>query len=597
MCGYIGKISKSAFDYDQVSIANKHTVCRGPDQKREAYGKSLDFFNTKSLYHFSIVFNRLSIMELSDLGSQPVISEDNRYYMIFNGEIFNHNELRKELKNDGIEFRSLSSDTEVLFKGLINYGVNFINKLIGQFSIIFFDHYQDRLYLIRDRLGQKPLFYKLNEDEILFGSNLKSMISLNQSFEIDEESLYEYLASGVVSSPNTIFKNFKKITPGSVLTISLKDFSVLSSFSYWDINSFVSENKYSLDNFLDIFNSAVHMRSKADVEVASFLSGGLDSTSIIKMQKQLGLNINSFSMGFSNKKYDESIWYKNVSKKYNTNHIDETINSDLSIENIFEYFDIFDEPYADSSTIPSYYLSKSISKYYKVAISGDGGDELLGGYEHIHRVLNSKNLSFMKNIYNLIPYKYGTGSRFMTHYKDNDLAHESFFVDKKFINGMNLDYIHPYRDKYMDPNIDNYKRNVIADYKFYLSEMMLLKIDRTSMSNSLEVRSPFVDHRLVELSLSTDILSQFTNKPKDTLKTYLADDFDTNFLNRSKQGFAFQLEDWIFNNINFVNEICNDGIISQINSNIINNLATFKSRINSHRIWKIMFIERYLESI
>ena len=597
MCGYIGKISKSAFDYDQVSIANKHTVCRGPDQKREAYGKSLDFFNTKSLYHFSIVFNRLSIMELSDLGSQPVISEDNRYYMIFNGEIFNHNELRKELKNDGIEFRSLSSDTEVLFKGLINYGVNFINKLIGQFSIIFFDHYQDRLYLIRDRLGQKPLFYKLNEDEILFGSNLKSMISLNQSFEIDEESLYEYLASGVVSSPNTIFKNFKKITPGSVLTISLKDFSVLSSFSYWDINSFVSENKYSLDNFLDIFNSAVHMRSKADVEVASFLSGGLDSTSIIKMQKQLGLNINSFSMGFSNKKYDESIWYKNVSKKYNTNHIDETINSDLSIENIFESIDIFDEPYADSSTIPSYYLSKSISKYYKVAISGDGGDELLGGYEHIHRVLNSKNLSFMKNIYNLIPYKYGTGSRFMTHYKDNDLAHESFFVDKKFINGMNLDYIHPYRDKYMDPNIDNYKRNVIADYKFYLSEMMLLKIDRTSMSNSLEVRSPFVDHRLVELSLSSDILSQFTNKPKDTLKTYLADDFDTNFLNRSKQGFAFQLEDWIFNNINFVNEICNDGIVSQINSNIINNLATFKSRINSHRIWKIMFIERYLESI
>ena len=597
MCGYIGKISKSAFDYDQVSIANKHTVCRGPDQKRESYGKSLDFFNTKSLYHFSIVFNRLSIMELSDLGSQPVISEDNRYYMIFNGEIFNHNELRKELKNDGIEFRSLSSDTEVLFKGLINYGVNFINKLIGQFSIIFFDHYQDRLYLIRDRLGQKPLFYKLNEDEILFGSNLKSMISLNQSFEINEESLYEYLASGVVSSPNTIFKNFNKITPGSVLTISLKDFSVVSSFSYWDINSFVSENKYSLDNFLDIFNSAVHMRSKADVEVASFLSGGLDSTSIIKMQKQLGLNINSFSMGFSNKKYDESIWYKNVSKKYNTNHIDETINSDLSIENIFESIDIFDEPYADSSTIPSYYLSKSISKHYKVAISGDGGDELLGGYEHIHRVLNSKNLSFMKNIYNLIPYKYGTGSRFMTHYKDNDLAHESFFVDKKFINGMNLDYIHPYRDKYMDPKIDNYKRNVIADYKFYLSEMMLLKIDRTSMSNSLEVRSPFVDHRLVELSLSTDILSQFTNKPKDTLKTYLADDFDTNFLNRSKQGFAFQLEDWIFNNINFVNEICNDGIISQINSNIINNLATFKSRINSHRIWKIMFIERYLESI
>ncbi len=597
MCGYIGKISKSVFDYDQASIANKYTVCRGPDQKIEAYGKSLDFFNTKSLYHFSIVFNRLSIMELSDLGSQPVISEDNRYYMIFNGEIFNHNELRKELKNDGIEFRSLSSDTEVLFKGLINYGVNFIDRLIGQFSIIFFDHYQDRLYLIRDRLGQKPLFYKLSEDEILFGSNLKSMISLNQSFEINEESLYEYLASGVVSSPNTIFKNFKKITPGSVLTISLKDFSVVSSFSYWDINSFVSENKYNLDNFLDIFNSAVHMRSKADVEVASFLSGGLDSTSIIKMQKQLGLNINSFSMGFSNKKYDESIWYKNVSKKYNTNHIDETINSDLSIENIFESIDIFDEPYADSSTIPSYYLSKSISKHYKVAISGDGGDELLGGYEHIHRVLNSKNLSFMKNIYNLIPYKYGTGSRFMTHYKDNDLAHESFFVDKKFINGMNLDYIHPYRDKYMDPNIDNYKRNVIADYKFYLSEMMLLKIDRTSMSNSLEVRSPFVDHRLVELSLSTDILSQFTNKPKDTLKTYLADDFDTNFLNRSKQGFAFQLEDWIFNNINFVNEICNDGITTQINSNIINNLATFKSRINSHRIWKIMFIERYLESI
>jgi len=514
MCGFLGEISRNKINYESVVTSNKETICRGPDEYKNIFGSSKQLFKTDNEYYLSIGFNRLAIMELSNLGSQPMISEDKKYSLIFNGEIFNHESLRRELINSGCTFSSKTSDTEVLFKGLIEYGIEYINKLIGQFSIIFIDNNSNKLFLIRDRLGQKPLFYNYQDSKITFGSNLKSLATLNDNFDISEQSTQEYLASGVVSSPNTILKDFYKIQPGHFLTYCLMDFKILNITPYWDIDSFVSEKKYDENKFFEIFESSVLMRSKADVEVASFLSGGIDSSSIIKKQSELDMNVNTFSMGFSRDNYDESKWFSMVSKKYNTNHKQKTISSKLDLDKVLESVDIFDEPYADSSTIPSYFLAKEISNYYKVAISGDGGDELLGGYEHIKRVLNSKDNFLINSLYNVYSPKIGTGSNLLKYNNDKKIYHESFFIDRKLIELLKLDYSHNFKSKYFKTSSINYKDHMIADYKFYLSEMMMLKVDRTSMANSLEIRSPFIDHRLVEFAISSDFASFFHEKSK-----------------------------------------------------------------------------------
>ena len=597
MCGFLGEVSQYNIDYDNVVMSNKETVCRGPDEYINILGPSREVFNTNNEYFLSIGFNRLSIMELTHLGSQPMISEDKKYSLVFNGEVFNHEKLRKELESVGIKFSSKTSDTEVLFKGLIHQGIDFVNKLIGQFSIIFIDNNTNKLFMVRDRLGQKPLFYNYSDSKIIFGSNLKSLATLNGSFEINDKGVYEYLASGVVSSPNTILKNFYKIEPGYVMTYCLVDFKILSNLPYWDIESFTDEKPYQEEKFYNLFESAVLLRSKADVETASFLSGGIDSSSIIKKQIDLNLNVNTFSMSFSNQNYDESKWFSRVAEKYNTNHKQSTISALLDLDKVHESIDIFDEPYADSSTIPSYFLAKEISKYYKVAISGDGGDELLGGYEHIKRVLNSKNNYFLSSLYNIYPPRLGTGSNFLRFHKNKKISHESFFVDRKFIDQLNIDYVHGFKSRYFNKQEISYKDHMIADYNFYLSEMMMLKIDRTSMANSLEIRSPFVDHRLVEYAVSSNFESMFHRESKQILKKYLATDFNSQFLHRPKQGFAFQLEDWVYDNFNHINEYFKNGHIYLINSEILNTLFSIKTRINAHRIWKIFFLERYLESL
>jgi len=597
MCGFLGEVSQNNIDYDNVVMSNKATVCRGPDEYKNILGPSREVFNTDNEYFLSIGFNRLSIMELTHLGSQPMISEDKKYSLVFNGEVFNHDSLRKELESIGIQFSSKTSDTEVLFKGLIHQGIDFVNKLNGQFSIIFIDNNINKLFMVRDRLGQKPLFYKYSDSKIIFGSNLKSLAKLNGSYEIYNKGVYEYLASGVVSSPNTILKNFYKLEPGYVLTYCLNNFRILSSLPYWDLESFIDEQPYQEEEIYNLFESAVLLRSKADVEIASSLSGGIDSSSIIKKQIDLNLNVNTFSMSFNNQNYDESKWFSMVAEKYNTNHKQTTISALLDIDKVHESIDIFDEPYADSSTLPSYFLAKEIAKYYKVAISGDGGDELFGGYEHIKRVLNSKNNYFLSSLYNIYPPRFGTGSNFLRFHKDKKLSHESFFVDRKFIDQLKIDYVHDFKSKYFKKQELSYKDHLIADYNFYLSEMMMLKIDRTSMANSLEIRSPFVDHRLIEYAASSNFRSMFYGESKQILKRYLATDFDLQFLNRPKQGFAFQLEDWVFDHFNHINEYFKNGHVYSINSEILNVLSSIKTRINAHRIWKIFFLEKYLENL
>jgi Asparagine synthase (glutamine-hydrolyzing) len=290
--------------------------------------------------------------------------------------------------------------------------------------------------------------------------------------------------------------------------------------------------------FFNIFFDSVRIRLESDVPIASFASGGLDSTAIIKALYDMGnKEINTFSITNYEQKYDESKWSNAVAEKYKTNHTQHQLASSISDEDIFKSIDIFDDPYSDPSTVPSYILSKGISSSYKVAISGDGGDELLGGYERLNKTLLKKNAlkSSFENLYNLYPAPLGTGNEFLNKSNNIEVAYPSFFEDLKLLGLLDIKPENRFSQEYMHNSDNPYKDLLISDYKFYLYEMMTHKIDRTSMANSLEVRSPFLDHRLIEYIIGSENSYYENSNPKKKKKDYLIKDFVKNLVGgRSK---------------------------------------------------------------
>tara|TARA_B100001287_G_C22686114_1_gene533748 strand:- start:1407 stop:3215 length:1809 start_codon:yes stop_codon:yes gene_type:complete len=598
MCGYIGTFSKNKIDLNNLDKCNDLIVCRGPDEKKFINDNISNRFYSESKDYFSFIFNRLRILDFSNFSSQPMFSKEFNTSIMFNGEIFNHSELRKYLEQKGVKFYSDHSDTEVLLNGFSYLGISFVDMLIGQFSISFFNANSNELFLIRDRLGQKPLFYTYNNKEILFGSNLKSLVMINKDYKIDSNSLGEFLDLGVVTSPKTIFKDFYKVNPAEFLIFDLNNYRIKSQNKYWNIDEKIDSQKFDSNTFFNLFSDSIQSREVADVEIATYLSGGIDSSSIIKNMKDRNVEVNSFSVTYQDKKYDESKWSKLVAEKYSSNHQNSQLDNKEILNVIDKSIEIFDEPYADPSTVPSYILSSKISKKYKVAISGDGGDELLGGYVRTNELMmpNRTSWNFLNILDNFYPNFLGTGNNFKKYSNDLGYALESYFSDKNFLDILSFKYKSTFQNKFYKFLDDDYKSLLLTEYKFYLSEMMMLKIDRTSMANSLEIRSPFVDHRLVEYILSTSNTYYNENYSKSILKEYLKNDFDEDFLNRKKMGFVFNIENWIFNHLSDIKDTIKINSAG-LNLESFNKLTIYKSRINANRIWKLFFLQTYLSSI
>ena len=598
MCGFIGVISKKDINHNQLKLSNEIQTCRGPDEIK-FFEKKLNSSNQNVEFSSSFIFNRLSIQDLTATGSQPMYSEKNNTLLMFNGEIYNHNELRSLLEKEGIQFNSSSSDTEVVLNGITLFGPEFIKKLIGQFSIFFIDFKTNQFFLIRDRLGQKPLFYSLAEDEIIFGTNLKSIVSYLQKSEIDQKSLIDYIEFGVVPSPNTIFRNIKKLGPGELHIGNVQKNIYTKKTTYWNPEDYISDEIFDENYFLKLLDDSIKIRSEADVDVSFFLSGGLDSTFIARSLKDAKNIKNSFTIKFNNNKYDESDWAEKVIEKYDlksrivefeTSNIENEISSSILS---------LDEPYSDPSIVPSYIISKSISKDFKVAISGDGGDELFYGYDRTLKSINGIKLpdKLTKMMYKFYPYFFGSGGNILSRSKNLKTSYKSYLSDFKLKN-----YLFKNKKGHFDLEVTLLETNsylkscLLSDYKFFLPEMMLLKIDRTSMKNSLEVRSPYVDHRLIEYMLSTNISDYIGLSRKKFLKEILIKDFDKSFVNRKKMGFVFDVENWIYNNPE-VERTVNNGEIAKKKTNVYKKLSRVKTIFNAQRLWKIYTLEKYLKSI
>ena len=590
MCGFVGVVSSKNIDTAKLNKSDNYLTCRGPDQhkwKREDLNSNLKCI---------LSFHRLSILDLSEEASQPMKSSQFDNVIMFNGEIYNHLTLRKEMEKNGVKFRSSHSDTETLLLGFSIYGDDFINKIEGQFAIVFIDKKNSLIKLYRDRLGQKPLYYSIAKDRLIFSSNFKSVLVNKNSFELDEDQITNFLEFGAVVSPKTFDKNIFKLQPGEAIEISYNPLKVVKNYKYWDLKEFVSNEKFESDKFFELFETSVNKRLLSDVPVATLLSGGIDSTSITKALSNSNIDqINSFSIKNKDPKYDESVWSSIVANKYNTNHLVETIdgkNLNLDHKKVIQSFD---EPYSDPSIFPSFLIYEKISNNFKVAISGDGGDEILGGYEKITSTMNRGflNSSIVRVINKLLPDYIGTGGSLSNLNSSKDDSFVSLTIDTKLITLLSKEPKLTYEENFLEKNIYGLKKYILSDYKFFLAELMLLKVDRTSMANSLEVRSPFLDHKLIEYMMSTDMGFYDANKTKLIMKEYLSEDFEKSFLNRKKMGFVFDLENWIYTIQNEIRDEINSSKYFEWKR--VEKLFTFRTRINAIRILKIFTVILFLK--
>lgn len=593
MCGFTGCFSFKSIRSQDIEEGNKLAVCRGPDNQKNISG-SEDI-------NFDLWFNRLSIIDLSDNANQPMASSSLDSLIMFNGEIYNSKHLRtkEELKN--YDFKTSHSDTETLLAGLEVCGIKYIKNLEGQFSFVYWNKKEKKIYFVKDRLSQKPLYFNLNHNTITFASNLKSILKILKNWTLNDSFVQQYIAYGIVFSPNTIFENIHKIEPGQYLELDYVGNKFKSSVKkYWEPINFIDNKKFSQEEFLDVFSKSVEKRLVSDVPIASFLSGGLDSTSIVKKITELGHKVNTFSVVVDKSELNEEIYIKKVVSKYNTNHSQINVDASISSENIFEALDCLDEPYGDPSIVPSYLLSNLISQEFKVAISGDGGDELLGGYSRMKNHLINRNIftDLYTQIYKIYPSFLGSGTKLRSLSNSFSDAQKSYIEDEKLVNFLYNSHIDSESAISFIDNKYLYKSVLLNEYKYYLSEQMMFKVDRASMANSLEVRSPLVDNKLIEYILNTshDYISKESQKLP--LLDYLKEDFDNLFLNRQKQGFVFDYKTWVFENFDLLlDNIYTSELNNYFYGNKIKTLKNFKTRINALRIWRVFVLSNYLNSI
>jgi asparagine synthase (glutamine-hydrolysing) len=567
MCGITGFIDfNKKITPQQLNAACKVLHHRGPDDG------DIAIFETPEAT-VGIGHRRLAILDLSPLGHQPMYSDDKSVIIVLNGEIYNFKEIRIDLIAKGYRFSS-DSDTEVVLKAYQQYGTDCLHKFIGMFAIAIYDINLQKVFLIRDRPGVKPLYYYFADGCLLFASELKAFHQFpNFKKEIDEVAVSLFFKYGYIKAPYTIFKNAHKLLPGHIATLSLKDQS-LKFVQYWNVLDYYKKPIVSIDeteavNELEtLCTSAFQYRMVSDVPVGVFLSGGYDSSLLAAiLQKNNTSKINTFTIGFKDKEFNEANHAKNVAKYLGTNH-NEYYCTTKEAEEIIPLLPFFyDEPFGDSSAIPTILVSRFARKQVTVALSADGGDEIFAGYERYDQ------LTTINKLQTKLPYflrKAGAKLLLslpgitMRHRKmaalltennilaTSDLISEHFFRDDlhKLISKKSL-HNEPLNDfALVIPDLAMINSLLAADYKTYLPDDILTKVDRATMSVGLEGREPFLDHRIIEWAAQLPVNLKYNNGNKKYLLKQLAHKYlPVDIMNRPKMGFGIPFGNWLKGNL------------------------------------------------
>jgi asparagine synthase (glutamine-hydrolysing) len=563
MCGIVGICGQG--DQKTIKAMADSIRHRGPDDE--------GFYFSDTLY---FGFRRLSIIDLS-LGHQPLSNEDGTVWIVFNGEIYNFSELRKDLERRGHQFKT-STDTEVIVHLYEEEGENFLSRLSGMFALAIWDQPRKKLLIARDRLGKKPLFYSVIGETLIFGSEIKALLANSLvKKELDFESLYKYLIYEYVPAPGTIIKNVKKLEAGHLL---VWQGNKLIDREYWDVgfnrSSLAVEDRGKLlDDFNSILEEAVTKRLVADVPLGIFLSGGLDSSTIAYFaQKNSDEKIKTFSIGFSDKSFDETGYSQQVADFLHTDHYHRNCTPEDLLAAVPAIAQINDEPLADASVIPTHLLSNFTRQEVTVALSGDGGDELLAGYPTFlamklagyFRATPKFSRDFLKLLADFLPVSFDNFSfdfklkRLLSGYEFIPEIQNQIWLGSFTWREQQKLFFSEIRPKITADAIWSELNNLLSKIqgqplgnrltylylKQYLADDILVKADRASMFNSLEVRAPFLDYQLVDFLNSVPYqlkLKGFTGKY--LLKELMKDKLPADIVYRPKKGFGIPVAKWL----------------------------------------------------
>jgi asparagine synthase (glutamine-hydrolysing) len=572
MCGIIGVISKKNNpDFHSEFIvplgqALNHMEYRGPDHQGIWSENGVCFGH-----------RRLSIIDLSADGNQPFQSSDQRYVLVFNGEIFNYQELRSSLQNLGHAFNT-ASDTEVILAAYAQYGKEFCKYLRGMFALVIYDRVLNELVFARDRLGKKPLFIFENEKVIIFSSEVKFFHAFQTiPLEINEESLLNFLSLQYIPGPQTIYKNVSQIKAGELFSYDLNKNQSKSS-TYWNMFDYVGQRKDipELDEIDKLLEKSIKYRLVSNVDIGLLLSGGIDSSLLACYMHELaGKKVKAFNVGFAEQSIDESAYAKQVASALGLELVSLNL-EDISIDNFSKSIFHADQPLGDSAIIPTYLIAKSIGEHVKVVLSGEGADELFHGYDHyeyekyyyglgklpfecagmllngiselgIHKFDRIKN-----KLQSISSFKKDTGTSRWTSILSPDLSKQFLNPDKR----PSGNYENQFDDflQHFRTNASNIESSLMLDLLTWLPDDLLVKTDRMMMACSVEARTPYLDHELVEVVLNSS--AHFNKHPfqsknylRQLLKKKLPASIAESISSRPKQGFLTPNHKWLNSNL------------------------------------------------
>lgn len=590
MCGIAGFYNFEKFSQEKIeSIARQmgdSIAHRGPD----TFGFWMDKPSEISLIH-----RRLSILDLSSAGNQPMHSPSKRYVITYNGEVYNHLDLRKNIEKN---YKSIvwkgSSDTETISCALDCWGIaEAVKKFRGMFAIAIWDKKLKTLSIARDIAGEKPLYYGWQQNVFMFSSELKAMKN-HPAFlgEIDRDSIRMQMTAGCIPAPYSIYKGIFKLPPGNILTIDLSNktskndpvvkcfWSLEKVFNEKGIGNFSGTYEDAVDELEALLKKSIKSQMLADVPLGAFLSGGVDSSLVVSlMQSQSIQPINTFTIGFEESKYNEANFAKDIATFLRTNHTEYYISPNEALAVIPSLPNLYDEPFSDSSQIPTYLVSKLAKKSVTVALSGDGGDELFGGYNrHIYSerwgsAIQSTNpnlkRAFKKIILSLNPEKYNFLESFfskpyMPKIKINNFSNYIDKISKALSASDNSQLYGSFTSHWQEdeglvlgsknlnsmfvnrPDLSLSEEMMFNDFISYLPNDILVKVDRAAMGLSLETRVPMLDQNIIEYAWSLpESMKIGQGEGKLILKKILDKYIPSEFFNRPKQGFALPIEQWL----------------------------------------------------
>jgi asparagine synthase (glutamine-hydrolysing) len=633
MCGIAGFMSfNSYFKEEELHKMTNRLSHRGPD------AEGFYFDGICGLGH-----RRLSIIDLSERSNQPMHSANDRYVIAYNGEVYNYQEIGAGLKettnNLSLKLKT-SSDTEVILEAFSQLGIDSIQQLNGMFAIAIYDKVLNELYLIRDRLGIKPIMYYWDGSNLAFASELKSLVQLNNiNKEINPQSIADFLHLGFIPAPNSIFKNIYKLHPGSYLKV---DKNGITTTRYWNVRqkltkNIITDKEEALVKLSDLLMSSVQYQLKSDVPFGVFLSGGIDSSLVTAQAVGLsGVKVNTFSIGFEENSHNESQYAKAIANYLGTNHHEFIVSYKDAISLFDNIFETYDEPNADSSFIPTMLVSKLARKYVTVTLSGEGGDELFfgyGSYLWAKRLSNPFVRAFKKptaaifnqmssryqriahllrseESYNLRSHIYSQEQYYFTNSEINDIIKPPF-SNPGFLKELSGQESENILAELMQEGFTTVKQRklnameqqALFDIKYYLPYDLLTKVDRSSMQFSLETRVPYLDHRVVEFAINlSPELKYNKGVSKYILKQILYKYVPEKLFDRPKQGFAIPLNKWLRNEIKYlIDDYLNPEVIKKIGiadaikvQRIVDEFINGKDYLYN-RIWLLIVLHKWFK--